>query len=348
MKYCPKCGAPNKDEAKFCVKCGTPLIQKNQPSTSQPSSPNNSSNSSMSRSNSTPPKKSHKGLIIFLIIVILVLLFGIGLILGSRTPQNNKSISSSTANSAKVQKSFSTTKSSSPNDNTDNLVVNKLTPKQTVAAVAYYEGTTNAPWQSLTSNDSSHEISIKNNKDENISDKGMGASYRYDTGSPIYEYTLDGDSNGNGNGMVNLYQYDNNASGLVHPQTQVSLQTIVDKVNKDHAAQRVRDVASRIDLEDDHSPDHPNNNDNNVDTKKLTEGQLKSWALNEFKEDYPSASDDHLSIEYTGLDGDKDAEVIVHDDDNSQMDTTYRVDSNGNLQELDGDDWNTVSTVYNG
>ena len=146
MKYCPKCGAPNKDEAKFCVKCGTPLIQKNQPPTSQPSPLIiNSSNSSMSRSNPTSPKKSHKGLIIFLIIVILVLLFRIGLILGSRTPQNNKSTSSSTANSTKVQKSFSTTKSSLPNDNTDNLVVNKLTPKQTVAAVAYYEGTTNAP-----------------------------------------------------------------------------------------------------------------------------------------------------------------------------------------------------------
>ena len=64
----------------------------------------------------------------------------------------------------------------------------------------------------------------------------MGTSYRYDTGSTIYEYNLDGDSNSNGNGMVNLYQYDNDASGLVHPQTQVSLQKIVDKVNKDHAA----------------------------------------------------------------------------------------------------------------
>ena len=108
----------------------------------------------------------------------------------------------------------------------------------------------------------------------------------------------------------------------------------------------MRDVASRIDLEDNRSTDYSNNNnDNNVDTKKLTEGQLKSWALNEFKEDYPSSSDDHLSVEYTGLDDDKDAEVIVHDDDSSQMDIAYRVDSNGNFQELDGDDWNTVSTV---
>ena len=38
--------------------------------------------------------------------------------------------------------------------------------------------------------------------------------------------------------------------------------------------------------------------------------------------------------------------MIVHDHDNSDMDTTYRVNSDGALQEQDGNDWTTVSTSF--
>lgn len=51
VKYCPKCGYPNPDDAKFCMKCGYQLptiLQQPSPNSQPPSIP------------TTPPERPKK------------------------------------------------------------------------------------------------------------------------------------------------------------------------------------------------------------------------------------------------------------------------------------------------
>lgn len=88
------------------------------------------------------------------------------------------------------------------------------------------------------------------------------------------------------------------------------------------------------------------NREQQINIKDLTEDQLKGWALQTFKNTHSDSANDDLSVEYLGFDADKDAEVTVHDNDDSDKDTTYRVNSDGVLQEQDDGDWTTVSTSF--
>ncbi len=84
MKYCPRCGYPNPDDAKFCIRCGyqfPEMIQLNQPPQSQPPSPYYS----QPPSHDQPPKKNIPiiplialvSLIVVVLVVVAVVLPGI-------------------------------------------------------------------------------------------------------------------------------------------------------------------------------------------------------------------------------------------------------------------------------
>lgn len=351
MKICPKCGAENKENSKFCIKCGTPLNQSPVPHTREEAK-QAQVQTKQSSSGKSPKKKSNRWLIVILIVIILVLLFIIGCALG-KSPDSSSSSSSTKKTPVKQssvltqqQKKAAQSKQQNNTNNQNNLSVKELTPQQTATAIAYYENgnqaNSEAPnsmaWDAIQGSGLSHQVSIFDNDNENISNKGAGVSYGYDAqAGGRTEYTLS--DNGQ---TVNMYEIpddpyaDPNATQT--PTQTASLQDIVNYINQQNAAQTVRNVAQGVKIIDDWKQ--------KLDTKNLTKQQLKDWAIQTFKNTYSDSANDDLSAEYLGLDSDSDAEVIVHDHDNSDMDTTYRVNSDGALQEQDGSDWTTVSTSF--
>lgn len=335
MKFCPKCGSKNKADAKFCKKCGAVFNNVSQ----QTPTPHTREEAKQAQQNHN---KSNKWLIIILIVIILVLLFVIGCALGKSTGSSSSSSSASKSTMTKQsseltpkQKQDAQSQQQHNTSNQSNLTLKTLTPQQTAAAIAFYERNNGVQsgmaWDSLQSN-AAKTVTLTNNDDESISNKGAGVTYSFDTQSGGgCEYTLS--DNGQ---TVNFYTLGD--SGDSDSSDSPSLQEIVDYVNRQKAAQTVRNVAGGVKIVDDRKQ--------KLNTKDLTEGQLKDWALQTFKNTYSDSADDDLSVDYLGLDDDKDAEVTVHDNDNSDMDTTYRVNSDGVLQEQDGDDWTTVSTSF--
>lgn len=335
MRICPKCGTENKSDAKFCGKCGAALTDLE---------PHTREEAKQARRNN---KKHGKWLIITLIVVILILIFIIGCALGKSTG-NSSSSDSTPSTVAKPsseltpqQKQNAQSQKQNASANQSNLTVKGLTPQQTATAIAYYEqynGTDSGmAWESLQTN-AQRTVTLTNNDDENLPDKGAGVTYSFDTQSGGgCEYTLS--DNGQ---TVNFYvltgDSDDPSEVDVQSSNSPSLQEVVDYINQQKAAQTIRNVAMNVKIVDSRKQ--------KLNTKSLTEGQLKNWALQTFRNTYSESASDDLSAEYLGIDSDKDAEVIVHDNDNSDMDTTYRVNSDGVLQEQDGDGWTTVSTSF--
>ena len=339
MKVCPKCGAENKENSKFCIKCGTPLDQSSVPHTREEAK-QAQSQTKQSDSGKSPKKKSNRWLIVILIVIILVLLFIIGCALG-KSPDSSSSSSSTKKTPVKQssvltqqQKQAAQSKQQSNTNNQNNLSVKELTPQQTATAIAYYENKNGIPseaWDSLQDY-GQKTVTLSNDDNEDIPNKGAGVSYSFDTqagGSCEYVLSNDGQT-------VTFYSFDEEGN---QSSDSPSLQTIVNYINQQNAAQTVRNVAQGVKIVD--------NRKQKLDTKNLTKQQLKDWAIQTFKNTYSDSANDDLSAEYLGLDSDSDAEVIVHDHDNSDMDTTYRVNSDGALQEQDGSDWTTVSTSFN-
>lgn len=342
MKICPNCGAENKTDAKFCIKCGA-LLDDSAPHTREEAKQIHKQSKQKE-----PKKKSNKWLITILVIIILILLFVIGCALGKST--DNSSSDSSAKNSPVKQSSALTqqqkqdiqSQQQSKTDNSNNLSVKELTPQQTATAIAFYEkghpnnSMSSAAWGVVKGVNS--QVSINDNDNEKISNKGAGVSYGYNAQMGGYtEYTLS--DNGQ---TVNMYEVPDDpysdSDEIKNPVQSVALQDIVDYINQQKAAQTVRNVAEGVKIVD--------NRKQKLDTKNLTKQQLKDWALQTFKNTYSDSASDDLSAECLGIDSDGDAEVTVHDNDNSGMDTTYRVNSDGVLQEQDGSDWTTVSTGF--
>lgn len=346
MKICPKCGAENKEISKFCIKCGTPLDQSPVPHTREEAK-QAQVQKNQSDSGKSPKKKSNRWLIVILIVIILVLLFIIGCALG-KSPDSSSSSSSTKKTPVKQssvltqqQKQAAQSKQQNNTNNQNNLSVKELTPQQTATAIAYYENKNGIPseaWDSLQDY-GQKTVTLNNDDGENIPNKGAGVSYSFDTqsgGGCEYVLTDNGQS-------VTFYVLsadltDPDSGVQVQSSDSPSLQTIVNYINQQNAAQTVRNVAQGVKIVD--------NRKQKLDTKNLTKQQLKDWAIQTFKNTYSDSANDDLSAEYLGLDSDSDAEVIVHDHDNSDMDTTYRVNSDGALQEQDGSDWTTVSTSF--
>lgn len=348
MKICPKCGAENKENSKFCIKCGTSLDQSSVPYTREEAK-KVQVQQKQSDSGKNPKKKSSRWLIVILIVIILVLLFIIGCALG-KSPNSSSSSSSTKKTPVKQssvltqqQKQAAQSKQQNNTNNQNNLSVKGLTPQQTATAIAYYEQKNGVQsglaWDSLQGN-AQRTVTLNNDDSENIPNKGAGVSYSFDTqsgGGCEYVLTDNGQS-------VTFYVLsadltDPDSGVQVQSSDSPSLQTIVNYINQQNAAQTVRNVAQGVKIVD--------NRKQKLDTKNLTKQQLKDWAIQTFKNTYSDSANDDLSAEYLGLDSDSDAEVIVHDHDNSDMDTTYRVNSDGALQEQDGSDWTTVSTSFN-
>ncbi|HIX01672.1 MAG TPA: zinc-ribbon domain-containing protein [Candidatus Ligilactobacillus excrementigallinarum] len=342
MKYCPNCGTPNKDDAQFCANCGAPISNTSAGehlSRTGAAQNEQSTNTNVNQFAPQPPKKSHGWLIALLVIVIIVLVVVIGGVIGSQSKKSNAKAEQS-AKTEVSQKQKATT-----NNDDSNLSADNLTPQQTATAIAYYQGTNSLAWSAVSTDQMSHDVYVQKNGDENISNKGAGVSYWFGAvGNGYSEYTLS-----NNGKTVNIYQIDSGSDSVQDPKESVSLQTIVDTVNSKHVAQKVRDVANGVHVKDyrSDSDNHDNDsNNNNVDTTKLNKDQVKDWALRTFKHDYSDSADDDLSTEYLGVDDDNYAEVEVHDHDDSDMDTTYRVNGSGELQEKTGDSWTTVSDSY--
>lgn len=346
MKICSKCGTENKADAKFCIKCGAPLDDsESQPHTREEAKQIHEQSKQQEKK---PQKKSNKWLITVLIIIILILLFVIGCALGKST--DNSSSASSTKKTPVKQSSILTqqqkqniqSQQQSKTDNTDNLSVKELTPQQTATAIAFYEQKNGVQsgmaWGSLQGN-AQRTVTLNNDDSENIPNKGAGVSYSFDTQSGGgCEYVLS--NNGQSVTFYVLYEdlTDPDAGVQVKSSDSPSLQDVVNYVNQQKAAQTVRNVAEGVKIVD--------NRKQKLDTKNLSKQQLKDWALQTFKNTYSDSASDDLSAECLGIDSDGDAEVTVHDNDNSDMDTTYRVNSDGVLQEQDGSDWTTVSTGF--
>lgn len=329
MKYCSQCGAKNDDNAKFCSKCGAAL-----------NTDSHLSRTKNANNNQTPPpNKKWPWIVTSLVIIIIILVFIVGAAIGSKPTTKSKEDAPKSTQVAKKQ-SAKAAQSSQADANTSNLSASNLTPEQTATAIAYYQGTNSLAWSALSTEQMSHNVYITNNTDEDISNKGAGVTYWFGAiGDGYSEYTLS-----NNGKTVNIYQINGGSSGVQDPKESVSLETIVDTINQKNAAQTVRNTANGVHIKDNRYDE--SSASNNVDTTKLNKQQLENWALQTFKDTYASAADDDLSVEYNGVSSDNYAEVTIHDHDNSVMDTTYRVNENGALQEKSGDEWETVSTTY--
>lgn len=340
IKFCSKCGAENKEDAKFCTKCGASLDNSEPHTREEAQQVHKQAKQQEKKIN----KKSNKWLIIILIIVILALLFVIGCVLGKNTNSSSSKKTLVKQSSVLTQQQKQNVQSQQQNntDNSHNLSVKELTPQQTATAIAFYEQKNGVQsgmaWGSLQEN-AQRTVALRNDDDENIPNKGAGVSYSFDTQSGGgCEYVLS--DNGQ---TVTFYVLTGNLSdpdaGIqIQSSDSQSLQDIVNYINQQGAAQIVRNVAEGVKIVD--------NRKQRLNTKSLSKQQLRDWALQTFRNTYSDSASDDLSVEYLGVDSDDDAEITVHDNDNSDMDTTYRVNSDGALQELNGSDWITVSTSF--
>lgn len=329
MKYCSQCGAKNDDNAKFCSKCGAAL-----------NTDSHLSRTKNDNNNQTPPtNKKWPWIVTLLVVIIIILVFIVGAAIGSKPTTKSKEDALKSTQVAKKQ-SAKSAQSSQADANTYNLSASNLTPEQTATAIAYYQGTNSLAWSALSTEQMSHNVYITNNTDEDISNKGAGVTYWFGAiGDGYSEYTLS-----NNGKTVNIYQINGGSNGVQDPKESVSLETIVDTINQKKAAQTVRNTANGVHIKDNRYDE--SSASNNIDTTKLNKQQLENWALQTFKDTYASAADDDLSVEYNGVSSNNYAEVTIHDHDNSVMNTIYRVNENGALQEKSGDEWETVSTTY--
>lgn len=75
MRYCPNCGNPLPDAAKFCMECGTPIPSAPAPqATATPQTPETPQAPPVPAWNSTPPHRTKAGLIIALAIAAVVII----------------------------------------------------------------------------------------------------------------------------------------------------------------------------------------------------------------------------------------------------------------------------------
>lgn len=245
MKKCPKCGHKNDNDANFCSNCREKLEKK------------------ASRVDQSSGKKKKTVTVIASIFLILVL----GIIAVFLFTRNNDQTTTATSNSGTEsskkssstakQKSESTTKkeaTANSKKETDKLVVNKLTPQQTVAAIIYYGVENVKPYDTWKELYDANSINVYITKRliSNLDKPGQDVRYALikdtNTSDENYigpSYTLGADN------TVNYYSF-NGFGGQrgTNSEQSVALDTIIKYINDNNDLATINKLAEKISVED--------------------------------------------------------------------------------------------------
>ncbi|KRL86163.1 zinc ribbon domain-containing protein [Ligilactobacillus apodemi] len=245
MKKCPKCGHKNDNDANFCSNCREKLEEK------------------VSRVDQSSGKKKKTITVIASIFLILVL----GIIAVFLFTRNNDQTTTATSNSGTEsskkssltakQKSESTTKkeaTANSKKETDKLVVNKLTPQQTAAAIIYYGVENVKPYDTWKELYDANSINVYITKRliSNLDKPGQGIRYALikdtNTSDENYigpSYTLSADN------TVNYYSFNGfGGQRSTNSEQSVALDTIIKYINDNNDLATINKLAEKISVED--------------------------------------------------------------------------------------------------
>ncbi|MCR1901986.1 hypothetical protein [Ligilactobacillus apodemi] len=245
MKKCPKCGHKNDNDANFCSNCREKLEEK------------------VSRVDQSSGKKKKTITVIASIFLILVL----GIIAVFLFTRNNDQTTTATSNSGTEsskkssltakQKSESTTKkeaTANSKKETDKLVVNKLTPQQTAAAIIYYGVENVKPYDTWKELYDANSINVYITKRliSNLDKPGQGIRYALikdtNTSDENYigpSYTLSADN------TVNYYSFNGfGGQRSTNSEQSVALDTIIKYTNDNNDLATINKLAEKISVED--------------------------------------------------------------------------------------------------
>ncbi|BDI00918.1 hypothetical protein LmYK1_01580 [Ligilactobacillus murinus] len=238
MKKCPKCGRKNDNDANFCSNCRKKLEK------------------TISRVDQSVGKKKKIFTVIASILLLLVI-GGLGIFLFTRnndsTTSNNSANSAKTkANNSGVERKADATKKESKKK-IDKLVVSKLTPQQTVAAIIYYGSENVKPydtWKELY--DSNVNVYVTNRLIKNLDKQGQGVRYALLTDNNTNDknyigpsYTLDADN------TVNYYSFNGfGGQRISYSEQSVSLDTIIKYINSNNDLATINKLVEKISVED--------------------------------------------------------------------------------------------------
>ena len=245
MKKSPKCGYKNDNDANFCSNCQEKLEEK------------------ASRVDQSSGKKKKTVTMIASIFLILVL----GIIVVFLFTRNNDQTTTATSNSGTEsskkssstvkQKSESTTKkeaTANSKKETDKLVVNKLTPQQTVAAVIYYGVENVKPYDTWKELYDANSINVYITKRliSNLDKPGQDVRYALikdtNTSDENYigpSYTLSADN------TVNYYSFKGfGGQRITYSEQSVALDTIIKYINSNNDLATINKLAEKISVED--------------------------------------------------------------------------------------------------
>ncbi|WP_326516347.1 hypothetical protein [Ligilactobacillus murinus] len=245
MKKCPKCGHKNDNDANFCSNCREKLEKK------------------ASRVDQSSGKKKKTITVIASIFLILVL----GIIAVFLFTRNNDQTTTATSNSGTEsskkssstakQKSESTTKkeaTANSKKETDKLVVNKLTPQQTAAAIIYYGAENVKPYDTWKELYDANSINVYITKRliGNLDKPGQDVRYALLTDNNTNDknyigpsYTLDADN------TVNYYSFKGfGGQRITYSEQSVALDTIIKYINSNNDIATINKLAENISVED--------------------------------------------------------------------------------------------------
>lgn len=238
MKKCPKCGHNNDNDANFCSNCREKLEK------------------TISRVDQNVGKKK-KIFTVIVSIFLLLVIGGLGIFLFTRnndsTTSNNSANSAKTkANNSGVKRKADTTKKESKKK-IDKLVVSKLTPQQTVAAIIYYGSENVKPydtWKELY--DSNVNVYVTNRLIKNLDKPGQDVRYALLTDNNTNDknyigpsYTLDADN------TVNYYSFNGfGGQRITYSEQSVALDTIIKYINSNNDLATINKLAEKISVED--------------------------------------------------------------------------------------------------
>ena len=243
VKFCPKCGVENSNNAKFCKNCGYDFSQRND----YVDQNINTTSSRIRSRDRLRSKQDSKAYYIIIISIIIILLIEIAFLLFNPAKRNE---SSTTTNSSSPRSSNSL--SSSSNSYSSAQLSFGSHPKQDAASIICYAKENNLTVGKDQS--SSYHVRLDSDNDviKQLSEPGQEMAYEFYTnqnthdGGPFLIYTVEKDN------TVNIYTVSSIDSDHIYdPSKRISGASIDNYLNNHNDYSEVKNTANLVNIEQD-------------------------------------------------------------------------------------------------